>query len=96
MNLKKIYFISFVFIVSCGGGSGGSSSALSPTILPNPSINSFLSSAESIYVNEAISLSWATTNSSSCAASGDWSGQKATSGSAVSYTHLTLPTIYSV
>ena len=83
MNLKNIYFISFVFIVSCGGGSGGSSSATSPAILPNPSINSFSSSAESIYVNELISLSWATTNSSSCAASGDWNGQKATSGSEV-------------
>ena len=80
MNLKNIYFISFVFIVSCGGGSGGSSSAPSPTILPNPSINSFSSSAETIYVNESILLSWSTTNSSSCSGSGDWSGQKATSG----------------
>ena len=80
MNLKNIYFIFFVFIVSCGGGSGGSSSAPSPTILPNPSINSFSSSAETIYVNESILLSWSTTNSSSCSGSGDWSGQKATSG----------------
>jgi len=81
MNFKKKYFISFIFIVSCGGGSGGSSSAPPPIIPPNPSINSFSSSAESIYVNESILLSWTTANSSSCTASGDWSGEKATSGS---------------
>lgn len=81
MNFKKKYFISFIFIVSCGGGSGGSSSAPPPIIPSNPSINSFSSSAESIYVNESILLSWTTANSSSCTASGDWSGEKATSGS---------------
>ena len=81
MNFNKKYFISFIFIVSCGGGSGGSSSAPPPIIPPNPSINSFSSSAESIYVNESILLSWTTANSSSCTASGDWSGEKATSGS---------------
>ena len=81
MNRISTYFISLIFIVSCGGGSGGgSTSPSSPPTLPNPSINSFSSSAETIYVNESILLSWSTTNSSSCSGSGDWSGQKATSG----------------
>ena len=81
MNRISIYFTSLIFIVSCGGGSGGgSTSPSSPPTLPNPSINSFSSSAETIYVNESILLSWSTTNSSSCSGSGDWSGQKATSG----------------
>ena len=81
MNRISIYFTSLIFIVSCGGGSGGgSTSPLSPPTLPNPTINIFSSSAETIYVNESILLSWSTTNSSSCSGSGDWSGQKATSG----------------
>ena len=81
MNRISTYFISLIFIVSCGGGSGGgSTSPLSPPTLPNPTINIFSSSAETIYVNESILLSWSTTNSSSCSGSGDWSGQKATSG----------------
>jgi len=81
MNRISIYFISLIFIVSCGGGSGGgSTSPSSPPTLPNPSINSFSSSAETIYVNESILLSWSSTNSSSCSGSGDWRGQKATGG----------------
>ena len=46
-----------------------------------PSITSFNSSATSIYVNESISLSWQSTNTSSCTASGDWSGNKNINGS---------------
>ena len=81
MNRISIYFTSLIFIVSCGGGSGGGSTPPpSPPTFPNPTINSFSSSAETIYVNESILLSWSTTNSSSCSGSGDWSGQKATSG----------------
>ncbi|MDG1948353.1 MAG: CotH kinase family protein, partial [SAR86 cluster bacterium] len=81
MNRISTYFISLIFIVSCGGGSGGGSTPPpSPPTFPNPTINSFSSSAETIYVNESILLSWSTTNSSSCSGSGDWSGQKATSG----------------
>ncbi|MDA9997060.1 CotH kinase family protein [Gammaproteobacteria bacterium] len=82
MNRINIYFVSLIFIVSCGGGSGGgSTSPSSPPTLSNPSINSFSSSAETIYVNESILLSWTSTNSSSCSAGGGWSGQKATGGS---------------
>ena len=81
MNRISTYFISLIFIVSCGGGSGGGSTPPpSPPTFPNPTINIFSSSAETIYVNESILLSWSTTNSSSCSGSGDWSGQKATSG----------------
>ena len=81
MNRINTYFISLIFIVSCGGGSGGGSMPPpSPPTLPNPTINIFSSSAETIYVNESILLSWSTTNSSSCSGSGDWSGQKATGG----------------
>ena len=81
MNRISTYFISLIFIVSCGGGSGGGSTPPpSPPTFPNPTINSFSSSAETIYVNESILLSWTTINSSSCSGSGDWSGQKATGG----------------
>ena len=82
MNRKITYIISLIFIVSCGGGSGGSSPAITPPPPPtNPSITSFSSSEDSIYVNESILLSWASENTSSCSASGDWDGQKASGGS---------------
>ena len=82
MNRISIYFVSLIFTVSCGCGSGGgSTSQSSPPTLSNPSIKSFSSSAETIYVNESILLSWTSTNSSNCSAGGGWSGQKATGGS---------------
>ena len=71
------YFSIFV-IISCGGGSGGSSMN---EVQLFPSITSFNSSSTSIYVNESISLSWQSTNTSSCTASGDWSGNKNINGS---------------
>ena len=70
------YIIVFV-IVSCGGGSGDSSFADNESY---PSITTFNSSDSSIYINDSISLSWISTNTSSCIASGDWNGNKNTSG----------------
>ena len=70
------YIIVFV-IVSCGGGSGDSSFADNESY---PSITSFNSSDSSIYINDSISLSWISINTSSCIASGDWNGNKNTSG----------------
>ena len=70
------YIIVFI-IVSCGGGSGASSFADNASY---PSITSFNSSDSSIYVNDSISLSWISINTSSCVANGDWNGSKNTSG----------------
>ena len=76
-----MYFFRYIFIffiISCGGGSGGSSVNEMEFY---PSIKAFDSSSSSITVNESILLSWQSINTSSCSASGDWNGDKSSSGS---------------
>ena len=76
-----MYFFRYIFIffiISCGGGSGGSSVNEMEFY---PSITAFDSSSSSITVNESILLSWQSINTSSCSASGDWNGDKSSSGS---------------
>ena len=81
----KFYILISLFIVSCGGGGGmgGSSSDNSGgTGMPsNPMINTFSSTASSVSINTLVTLSWTTSNTSSCSASGDWSGTKSLNGS---------------
>ena len=76
--MKFLRYISIFVVISCGGGSGGSSMN---EVQLFPSITSFNSSSTSIYINESISLSWQSNNTSSCVASGDWSGNKNINGS---------------
>tara|TARA_B100001113_G_scaffold49442_1_gene35791 strand:+ start:195 stop:1472 length:1278 start_codon:yes stop_codon:yes gene_type:complete len=76
--MKFLRYISIFIVISCGGGSGGSSMN---EVQLFPSITSFNSSSTSIYINESISLSWQSNNTSSCVASGDWSGNKNINGS---------------
>ena len=58
-------------LVNCGGGGG---------VAPSPTV--FLqSSVGEVEVGEAVNISWSSSNADSCTASGDWSGNKASSGS---------------
>ena len=80
----KFYILISLFIVSCGGGGmGGSSSDNNGgTGMPSdPTINTFSSSASSVSINTSVTLSWTTSNTNSCSASGDWSGTKSLNGS---------------
>ena len=80
----KFYILISLFIVSCGGGGmGGSSSDNNGgTGMPSdPTINTFSSSANSVSINTSVTLSWTTSNTNSCSASGDWSGTKSLNGS---------------
>lgn len=70
-----------VYLSGCGGGSAdeensGGDQLQSPTI-------SLTASPTTVSSNGSTSLSWSSTNATSCAASGDWSGNKATSGTEV-------------
>tara|TARA_B100001059_G_scaffold140128_1_gene140268 strand:- start:134 stop:1411 length:1278 start_codon:yes stop_codon:yes gene_type:complete len=76
--MKFLRYCLIFTLISCGGGSGASSLN---DIQIFPTITSFNTSATSIYANESISLSWQSNNATSCTASGDWSGNKSTSGS---------------
>jgi len=67
---------SLIVIVACSGGSDDGS----PENISRPTI-SLSSSVEAVTTNTEFTLTWSTTNASSCTASGDWSGTKTTSGS---------------
>lgn len=71
MKSYSISFLILVSIVSCGGG--GSSSPPVPTV----SLTSNLSEVE---IGNSITLTWSSTNATSCSASGAWAGSKASSG----------------
>ena len=72
-NIKNLFIVLSVFIItSCGGGGGGSAVAAV--------ISSFISSVSSIEIGNSISLTWSSTDATSCSASGGWTGTKGTSG----------------
>ena len=76
--LKHSFVLSSVLILtSCGGGGGGAAvvQALAAQI------SSFAASVSSSLVGGSVDITWASTNSSGCVASGSWAGTKATSGS---------------
>ena len=71
-----------VYSLSCGGGGGGGGGGGTPAPTPTPAPNvTISSSSSSASVDSAVTISWSSTNASSCTASGAWSGSKATSGS---------------
>ena len=77
---KSIFLLPIIFIISsCGGGGGGGGSAPEPQI-PLASVNLSVSASE-VYIGNTITLSWTTSNASTCTASGDWEGTKSLSGS---------------
>ena len=73
----KLFRISAVLLVisACGGGGGGST----PTV-PAPTV-SFSANPTSVVVGSDSTLTWSSTNTTSCSASGAWSGTRGTSGS---------------
>jgi hypothetical protein len=88
MNIK-IYcsLIALSLLTACGGGGGGGGGDTGggntggggggTTPAPTATISSSTSSAE---INTDFTLTWSSTNATSCAASGDWSDSIATSG----------------
>ena len=78
MQKNNVFGIAFsiLLIAACGGGGGGGSSA---PVEPSPT-TSLSASSTSIIVGETVTLTWSSTNATSCSASGSWSGSKAVSG----------------
>ena len=78
--MKKIYLfiLPLVFIISsCGGGGGGGDSTPAPSPVPLPSVT-FSSSVSTVETNAEFTLTWSSSNASSCTASGSssWTGTK--------------------
>jgi len=79
-NLKSIYIITSLFIISsCGGGGGGGGAAAVQKLAAT--ISSFTSSIFSTEVGSSVEITWSSSNASSCSASGGWSGTKDVNGS---------------
>ncbi len=79
-NLFTLFAVFFIF--SCGGGGGGGGSATpAPPALVAPVTTLSISSNE-VVAGSDITVTWSSTNATSCSASGSWSGSQATSGSA--------------
>ena len=74
---SAFYILVTLVLASCGGGGGGGEPS-TPSI-PSASITMSISSPE-IYLADEVTITWSTTNATSCTASGDWSGAKSLSG----------------
>jgi plastocyanin len=73
-------------LAACGGGGGGggggnNASAQGGSTTPAPSLT-FSSSTVNVAPGDSVTLSWQAQNADSCQASGGWSGDRPTSGSA--------------
>jgi hypothetical protein len=72
--------LSYVLTCTGSGGSASATAALTVTA-PAPTVTIAVSPA-TITVGQATTLTWSSTNATSCTASGAWSGTQATSGTA--------------
>jgi len=79
---------SATYTLSCSGGGGSAQQSATVTVTgggggstPAPTVT-LSASPTSVATNGTPTLTWSSTNATSCTASGGWSGTKATSGSA--------------
>lgn len=70
---------SFKLTCSGSGASGTANATLGVVAVPAPTVT-LSGSRSTISVGETVALSWSSTDATSCAASGDWSGSKAIGG----------------
>ncbi len=64
-------------LASCGGGGYSSNGNMGPALTPTITLSI---APTTITVGQSATLTWSTTNASSCTASGSWSGSEPTSG----------------
>jgi len=66
------------YVINCSGVGGSGTASVDVSVLPTVT---FSASQNTVSTNGSTTLSWTSSNATSCSASGDWSGTKATSGS---------------
>lgn len=71
-------FVLAILLSACGGGGGGGGSSAPVVASPTVSIST---DTGQLVAGGNVTVSWSSTNASSCTASGGWSGSKSTSGS---------------
>jgi len=69
------------FTLACTGAGGSVTQSASVTVASGPPTVTLGASPSWVNPNSSSTLSWSSTNATSCTASGGWSGTKATSGS---------------
>ncbi len=69
------------YTLTCTGGGGSAMASTTVTVVPPPTV-SVIAQPASIVSGQSSTLTWTTTNATSCSASGGWTGAKATSGTA--------------
>lgn len=71
-------FVLAILLSACGGGGGGGGSSAPVVASPTVSIST---DTGQLVAGGNVTVSWSSTNASSCTSSGGWSGSKSTSGS---------------
>ena len=72
------------FVISCSGDGGTATDTVNVAVTAaNPPTLSLSASTTQVDSGQSVTLSWSTTDADSCAASGGWSGARATSGQEV-------------
>jgi plastocyanin len=77
---KSVLLVVPFILISCGGGGGGGGESDPSYPAAPPSTVSLSSSASDVLINETVTLTWSSTNATSCSASGSWTGDLATNG----------------
>src|SRR4051794_12671232 len=76
VSLVFVLLLSTLVLSSCGGGN----SVLTPQQAPKPTIKISVSPS-AVMPGQSATLTWSSTNATSCTATGAWSAPVATSGS---------------
>lgn len=77
---KSFITVTFSLALSACGGGGSSSANDGGGNTTTPATASISASPITVMVDESTTITWSSTNASSCTASGAWSGDKSTSG----------------
>ena len=88
MRRALIAIIGTSLLASCGGGGGGSGSPSTPSV-------AFDAEPTTVAYQASSTLTWSSTNATSCTASGDWSGSEDMNGSK-SFENLTRDASYTL
>jgi hypothetical protein len=82
---KVAYIVSALVLAGCGGGDSGNNTVSVATnsvpVQQSPATISLSINKTFVRTGETLTITWGSTNSSSCTASGNWNGIKAKSGS---------------
>ena len=71
---------TFTYALTCSGATGSTSVVVAPVVTAVPTVSLGFNPA-SVAVGQPATLTWSTTDATSCTASGAWAGNQATSGS---------------